>query len=247
MDAVDNDDLDMFKSAVTEDNINTYVTMGDDGKATGVLGDEYTPVLYLARKSPPKNFKEMLSHCLDLNADLSLNAKTLDCRGMIGSKRCTTIGNLASWRESKGWNGIMGVYDILVKMNRGEPDLFHSNIANTNAMQWKKTTFLPCITWKPGCGIPGISVTSSLRRSARLAGKVVAGAPVAAAGAAAGTVAAGVGVGSMILSRVAKSPVGAGYLGYQLGKMSGGRKSSRKSKTRSKTRSRSRKSRKSRR
>lgn len=239
VDAVDNDDLDMFKSAVTEDNINTYVTMGDDGKATGVLGDEYTPVLYLARKSPPKNFKGMLSHCLDLDADLSLKANTIDCRRM-GLTRCTTIGNLASWRESKIWNedpmGVYGVYDILVKMNRGEPNLFDSNIANTNAMKWKKTTILPCLTWKAGCGIPGISVTSSLGRTARFAGKVVAGAPVAAAGAVAGTGLAAGTLASVALSKLTKSTA-------KMPKFWGGRKSSRKSKSRS----RSRKSRKSRR
>jgi hypothetical protein len=240
--AVDSDDLEMFKTAVTDNNINTYVTIAS--------GDEYTPVLYVARLSPQKSFKEMMMHCMDLNADLSLKAKTIDCRGMMGSTRCTTIGNLASWRESKGWNGDpMGVYDILVKMDNGEPNLFVSNMANTNAMKWKKTVFLPCMTWKPGCGVPGIGVGSSLRRSARLLGKAVVAAPVAAVGAAAGTAAAAGAVGSLAVSRIAKSPVGPAYLGYQVGqvgqvgKMSGGRKSYRKSRGRS----RSRKSRKSRR
>ena len=234
--AVDNDNFDLFKTAVNEGNIDNYVTVAS--------GDEYTPVLYLARLSPPKNFKEMLEHCIDLNADLSLKAKTSDCMGVIGSKRCTTIGNLASWRESKSWNGDqMGIYDILVKMDKGEPNLFHSNIANTNALRWKKIPFAFCIssTWKPGCGIPGIGVLSSTRRTARFAGKAVVAAPVAAVGAVAGTAASAVGIGAMGVAGISKSPLAAGVIGYQLGKrMAGGRKSSRKSKNRKSRKSRRR-------
>jgi len=234
--AVNGDNLDLFKSAVTQANIDNYVTV--------VGGDEYTPVLYVARLSPPKNFKEMLSHCLDLNADLSLKAKTSDCMGIMGSKRCTTIGNLASWRESKSWNGDqMGVYDLLVKMDKGEPDLFFSNIANTNALRWKKTVFGRCIssTWKPGCGVPGVGVLSSARRTARFAGKAVAAAPVAAVGAVAGTAASAVGIGAIGVAGISKSPIASGLIGYQLGKsMSGGRKSSRKSKSRKSRKSRRR-------
>lgn len=137
----------------------------------------------------------------------------------------------------------MGIYDILVKMNKGEPNLFYSNIANTNALRWKKTPFALCIssTWKPGCGIPGISVLSSARRTARFAGKAVAAAPVAAVGTIAGTAASAVGIGAMGVVGISKSPLAAGVIGYQLGKrMAGGRKSSRKSKNRKSRKSRRR-------
>lgn len=133
---------------------------------------EYTPALYLARISP-SNAKEMLSHLLALDADLSLLAKTEDC---MVRKHCTTIGNLASWNWQEGLSTKTNImYESLVELNKGTYKDPSNPTAVQNGLRWKKG-WQPCLTtgiggkWKPGCGIPGISYVTSARRTLRNTG-----------------------------------------------------------------------------
>ena len=170
---------------VNTENVNDYVS------ASG--SQEYTPVLYLARISPRIVAKDMLSYLLELGADLSLLAKTEDCM-MRG--RCTTIGNLASWRWATGPGKTDVMYDSLVEINNGTYKDKLNPKGEAAALKWKKG-WQPCVTtglggeWKPGCGVPGISYFSSLRRAARntaLGTGYVAGQTVKATGYVAGTI-----------------------------------------------------------
>jgi len=161
-DAIHGGKLEDFKKAVpTKAVADTYVN------AT-LSKQSFTPALYLAKISP-KSAHEMLSYLLEIDADLSLLAKTEDC--MIRDK-CTTIGNLASW----SWQGGLpyksdAMYQMLTDLNKGTYKGL-SDAATDAGQKWKKGN-QACITtglggkWKPGCGIPGISVISSIRRSAR--------------------------------------------------------------------------------
>jgi len=216
----------LFKQLVNPGNINTYFS---------VKGGEYTPVLYLARKSP-KGSKAMLEHCMELGADLTLKAQTSDCLGLFQNKRCTTIGNLAGYRQSKiDFIYAMTVYDLLMKIYNGEL-VFTSDRANINALKYEKN-------------IPGFDTLSITRRRLRGAVKGIATAPASVVGAGAGAGAAAVGLvggtiagaaylGSKILGSTAGKTAG---LLYGLKSLTGGRRT-RKNKSRSK-KSRSRVSR----
>jgi hypothetical protein len=172
----------LFKQVVNPGNINTYFS---------VKGGEYTPVLYLARKSP-KGSKAMLEHCMELGADLTLKAQTSDCLGLFQNKRCTTIGNLAGYRQSKvDFIYAMTVYDLLMKIYNGEL-VFTSDRANINALKYRNN-------------IPGFDSLSIARRRLRATVKGVAAAPASAV-AAAGLGAAAVG-GTVL---------GAAYLGSKI-------------------------------
>jgi len=204
VDAITNDNIDMFKRTVNAGNINQYSRVKDG---------TYTPIQYLARKAPPINFKGMLQHCLELNADLTLNAETIDC---IDSK-CTTIGNLASYRQSKGWSiDPLRIYKLFVQINNGEK-IFNSELANKNALQWKGM-------------VPGIGYTNSLRRLGR--GLVTgvaktAMAPVRAAGAV-------LGAGTYVAGTLLGTTAGQSYLGASAARWGGARKS-RKNKNKNKS------------
>lgn len=212
----------LFKQVVNPGNINTYFS---------VKGGEYTPVLYLARKSP-KGSKAMLEHCMELGADLTLKAQTSDCLGLFQNKRCTTIGNLAGYRQSKvSMFDAMTVYDLLMKIYNGEL-VFKSDRANINALKYKNN-------------IPGFDSLSIARRRLRAAVKGVAAAPATAAAGAA----AAVGLGA---AAVGGTVLGAGYIGSKiLGSTAGrsaalfsagrslfGGRRTRKNKSRSKSRTR---------
>jgi len=156
-------DLNMFKQVVNSSNINTYFS---------VKGGEYTPVLYLARKSP-KGSKAMLEYCMELGADLTLKAQTSDCLGLFQNKRCTTIGNLAAFRQSKMTHlEKMTMYNLLNRINNGE-SVFDSELANENASKYKDI-------------IPGFNYLNIARITLRGTVKGAAAAPVVAAGVGAG-------------------------------------------------------------
>jgi hypothetical protein len=186
--AINKNSADEFFYAVQSKEVaDTYV------KATG--NQEYTPALYLARISPSGS-KAMLSHLLSLDADLSLLATTEDC---TLRKRCTTIGNLASWMWEQGRDVKTSIiYDSLVQLNNGTYRDPSNPAAEKNAQRWKKG-WQPCITtglggkWKPGCGVPGISYVSSARRAVR---NTAIGVGIAAKGVATGVGYVGWGVAS---------------------------------------------------
>jgi len=171
-DAINRNDINLFMHIVANKQIaDTYLQTTD--------GQEYTPALYLARISPYGS-KQMLSHLLALDADLSLLARTEDCKIR---RRCTTIGNLASWNWQEGLNFKTNImYNCLVDLNEGHYYDPQNPWANQNAIRWEKQWKL-CITtglggrWKPGCGIPGISFVSSARRGVRDVGIGIARIP----------------------------------------------------------------------
>jgi hypothetical protein len=160
-DAINYGSMQELQKFVTPENVNTYLPSSGS--------QEYTPVLYLARISPRIVAKDMLSYLLELGADLSLLAKTEDCM-MRG--RCTTIGNLASWRWATGPGKTDVMYDSLVDINNGTYIDKLNPKGQAAALKWKKG-WQPCVStglggkWKEGCGVPGISYVSSLRRTAR--------------------------------------------------------------------------------
>jgi hypothetical protein len=168
-DAVNQNSVKDFRRLVANKQVaNTYIPASHN--------QIYTPALYLARISP-SNAKQMLSHLLELDADLSLLAKTEDC--MIRN-HCTTIGNLASWRWQEGLDFKTEImYHSLVELNEGKYKDPSNPLAEENARRWKKG-WQPCVTtglggkWKPGCGIPGISYISSAKRAVRNTGIGVA-------------------------------------------------------------------------
>jgi len=206
--AIKEGNVSLFQQSVNSGNINTYFF---------VKGGEYTPVLYLARKSP-KNAKAILEYCMELGADLTLKAQTSDCLGLFQNKRCTTIGNLAAYRQSKKtYLEEMTMYNLLNRINNGE-SVFDSELANANARKYKKI-------------IPGFSYLNIARRTLRATVKGAVKAPFVAAG-------AGVGAALGVAATVALAPHLISQSIQRRRGYGGGRRRTRKNKSRSKSRTR---------
>jgi len=178
--AIDDDNLTMFKDIVNSDNINEYFD---------IKGDLYTPILYLARKVP-QHSKDMLEHCFELNADPTLKAQTKDCLGIFQSKKCTTIGNLAAYNQSKitlrnfpvGANRIRhyrkmvngkAIFNttkkIITKYGGYEVYMLLVSINKGLPVFTSETANTNAAQWKGK--IPGVSAMNEARRTARFIGK----------------------------------------------------------------------------